>query len=202
MMLVSTKSGAILVWSKAASARVGMLLLGGLNEARFGRVQLAGDEVGSFGDQRQGGFLRLRCVLHVFDVDDRDLGASLLRADAETAGLGRDVGNALQAIDAADLVRLAHASGQEPELAAELGVVPIDRHHVRRLSFIAAHRDELRLREVGRDLLHPRNEPARMPHHDLIALARVVAQRLCLVGVGDILGIGGLEAVRLEALQN
>src|SRR6185437_11816596 len=71
-----------------------------------------------------------------------------------------------------------------------------------RLAFIAADRDELGLGEIGRDLLHRRDEPAGVPHHDQIALARIVAQRLGLVGVGDVLGIGGLEAVGLETLQD
>ena len=41
-----------------------------------------------------------------------------------------------------------------------------------------------------------------MAHDDIEALARIVAQGFGLVGVGNVLGIGGLKAVRLKALQN
>ena len=88
------------------------------------------------------------------------------------------------------------------ELAAKLRIVPVDRHHVRRLAFVAADRDELRLGEIRRDLLHRRDETPGVAHDDLIALVGVIAQSFGFVGVGNVFRIGRLEAMRLEALQD
>ena len=131
-----------------------------------------------------------------------DFRPSLFRADTEPARLRGYIGNALQSVDASDFAGLAHAGREMTELTAKLRVVPVDRHHVRRLALVAADRDELRLGEIGGDLLHRRDKTPGMAHDDPVALVGVVAQSFGFIRVGDVFRIGRLEAVRLEALQD
>src|SRR5713101_8256206 len=188
--------------AERASYRVGALVLGRLDDARVTCIELAADHVSAAPDQRIGGFLRRRRVLHALKIDDLDLrvGTHALDAEPEAPDASDHVRQPFEPRHRSHLARFAHARGQHTRQISELLVGEVDRDHVGAASGTRTYQ-EYGLVELGPDALGGGEEPTGMADDRAEPATRVVLHRLDVIGRLDILGICDLDAHGLELRQ-